>query len=65
MLRGKGVERLRARGSRGDQHVRLVVDVPERPGEEEEALIRKLAEVQDVGVREKGFWQGLFEKITG
>ncbi len=65
VLRGKGVDRLRARGTRGDQHVRLVVDVPTRLSEAEEELVRKLADVQEVGVREKGFWQGLFEKITG
>lgn len=64
VLRGKGVEHLRARGQRGDQHVRLVVDVPKKLSEGEEELIRKLAEVQAVGVREKGFWQGLFEKFT-
>jgi molecular chaperone DnaJ len=65
VLRGRGVERLRARGTKGDQHVRLVVDVPQRPSEAEEELLRQLAEVQDVGVREKGFWTGLFDKFTG
>ena len=65
VLRGKGVEHLRARGTKGDQHVRLVVEVPTRPSEEEEELLRKLAEVQDVGVREKGFWAGLFDKFAG
>ncbi len=64
-LRGKGVERLKARGTRGDQHVRLVVDVPKSPSEEEEDLLRQLAEVQEVGVRESGFWQNLIGKITG
>ena len=64
VLRGKGVERLRARGSQGDQHVRLVVDVPKKLSEEEEDLLRKLAEAHDVGVREKGFWAGLFDKFT-
>jgi molecular chaperone DnaJ len=65
ILRGKGVERLRARGTRGDQHVRLVVDVPASPSEEEEELLRKLAEVQDVGVQEKGFWQKFIGTFTG
>jgi len=64
VLRGKGIARLRAAGTQGDHHLRLVVDVPTRPSEEEEELLRKLADVQDVGVREKGFWQGLFQKLT-
>ena len=64
VLRGKGIARLRASGTLGDQHLRLVVDVPTHPSEEEEELLRKLADVQDVGVREKGFWQGLFQKLT-
>ena len=64
LLRGKGIARLRSPSSNGDQHLRLVVDVPSRPSEEEEELLRKLADVQDVGVREKGFWQGLFQKLT-
>lgn len=60
VLRGKGAERLRARGSRGDHHVRLVVDVPTKLTEQQEDLLRKLAETLEVGVREKGFWQKLF-----
>jgi molecular chaperone DnaJ len=64
-MRGKGIERLRARGTRGDHHVRLVVDVPTKLTEEQEDLLRKLADVLEVGVREKGFWQELFDKITG
>ncbi|NCG22224.1 MAG: molecular chaperone DnaJ [Rhodobacterales bacterium] len=63
-LRGKGTDELRARGTRGDHHVRLVVDVPTELSEEEEDLLRKLAEIQSVGVTEKGFWKGLFEKFT-
>ena len=65
LMRGKGVERIRARGSRGDHHLRLVVDVPASLSEEEEELLRKLADIQDVGVREKGFWQNLIGKFTG
>lgn len=59
-LRGKGVNRLRNRGSKGDHHVRLVVDVPTKLTDEQEELLRKLAETLEVGVREKGFWQRLF-----
>jgi len=62
-LRGKGVDHLRARGVRGDHHVRLVVDVPADLSEEEEDLIRQLAERRQVGVQEKGFWKGLFGKL--
>lgn len=63
-LRGMGVEHLRMRGTRGDQHVRLVVQVPKELSEQEEELIRQLANMQGVGVQEKGFWKGLFDKLT-
>ncbi len=59
-LKGKGVARLRARGTRGDHHVRLVADVPKELTDEQENLLRKFAETLEVGVREKGFWQRLF-----
>lgn len=65
VLRGKGVEQPRSRGHKGDQHVRLVVEVPKELSDEQEALIRKLAELRGQGVHGKGFWQNLFEKITG
>ncbi len=65
VLRGKGVDHIRRRGARGDQHVRLVVDVPTKLSEEEEELLRKLAEVQGTGVQERGFWKNLFENIIG
>lgn len=65
VLRGKGVDLIRSRGARGDQHVRLVVDVPTTLSEEQEELVRKLAELRGQGVHGKGFWQNLFEKITG
>ncbi len=64
VMRGHGVERLRRRGTQGDQHVRLVVDVPKKLSEEEEGIVRKLADVQEAGVREKGFWQELLGKLT-
>jgi len=65
VLRGRGVDQLQRRGTRGDQHVRLVVDVPKKLSEEEEKLLRQLAEVQGTGVQEKGFWKNLFDKLTG
>jgi molecular chaperone DnaJ len=44
-LRGRGVPRLGGRG-RGDLVVRVVVDVPEDMGDEEEELVRRLAELR-------------------
>lgn len=43
-LRGKGISRLHGYG-RGDQYVRITVEVPTRLSEEERKLLRKLAEV--------------------
>lgn len=63
VMRGKGVELIRRRGAHGDQHVRLVVDVPASLSDEEEELLRKLAEVQGTGVQERGFWKSLFENL--
>jgi molecular chaperone DnaJ len=44
-LRGRGVPRLGGRG-RGDLVVRVVVDVPEDMSDEEEELVRRLAELR-------------------
>ncbi|MFT4624459.1 MAG: molecular chaperone DnaJ [Myxococcota bacterium] len=60
VLRGKGVDQLRRRSSRGDHHVRLVVNVPKTLSEEQEELLRRLAELEKVGVQQKGFWARLF-----
>lgn len=43
-LRGKGLPK--KDGSRGDQYLRIVIDIPAQPTEEELALWRKLAEAQ-------------------
>ena len=43
-LRGKG---LPAKEGRGDEYVRIKVDIPEQLSEEEEALYRKLAELKN------------------
>jgi molecular chaperone DnaJ len=64
VLRNKGVDHIRARGTRGNHQVRITVDIPTKLSEEEEELIRKLASLRKVGVQEKGFWQGLFDKLT-
>lgn len=64
IMRGLGVPELRRRGKKGDQHVRLVVDVPTRMGEEEDELIRRLAELQEASVPRKGFWKELLGKLN-
>ncbi|MEZ4241509.1 MAG: molecular chaperone DnaJ [Myxococcota bacterium] len=65
ILRGRGLEMLRARGQKGDQHVRLMVEVPKVLSEEQEELVRKLAELRGQGVHGKGFWKNLFDKFAG
>ncbi|MEM6928153.1 MAG: molecular chaperone DnaJ [Myxococcota bacterium] len=65
LMRGKGVDQIRRRGARGDQHVRLVVEVPQDLSEEEEDLLRQLAEARGHGVQERGFWKNLIDRITG
>jgi len=59
-LRHKGILPIHGRGQPGDHHVQLVVDVPGDLFEEQEELIRQLAEIQGSDVREKGFWKKLF-----
>jgi len=65
LMRNKGVPDVRNPNRRGNHHVRLNVDVPTKLSEEEEELLRKLAEHHDVGVQEKGFWHNFLGKITG
>ena len=61
-IKGKGAPRLTRRGGRGDQLVQVVVDVPRKLSEEEEKLIRALAELQDGDVKEgdKGILGNIF-----
>jgi molecular chaperone DnaJ len=59
-LRGLGVPRLQGRG-RGDLLVVVVVDVPTQLDDEEEALLRRLADLRDEPVAEPG--SGLMDKI--
>jgi molecular chaperone DnaJ len=61
--RGKGIAHIRG-GMLGDNHVRLVVDVPQNPSDEVEDAVRGLAGLLEVGVQEKGFWKELFGKLT-
>lgn len=55
-LRGSGVPHLRGRG-RGDLHVQIVVDIPEDLTDDQEDLIRRLAEArgEDVSPAAEGF----------
>ena len=61
-LRNKGVPFVNRRHSRGDQHVEVVVAVPERMSTEEEELIRRLADVQGQKVDDGGFFSKFFGK---
>jgi molecular chaperone DnaJ len=56
----KGIVRVSGRGPRGDHHVQVVVDVPTSISDEEENLLRQLAELQGSSVQDKGFWRKLF-----
>ena len=62
-LRGRGLPRVNASGV-GDLHVRVQLWTPETVSREEEALIRKLAEMQQAPKsREKGFWTRMKEAL--
>jgi molecular chaperone DnaJ len=63
-LRGRGLARVNANGT-GDLHVRVQLWTPERLGDEEEALIRKLQEIQLAvpADRGKGFWAKMKEAL--
>ncbi len=63
-LKGKGAPHLGRRGGRGDQHVQVVVAVPRTLSDEEEDLIRKLAELQDEKVSDKGFWRDILGRFS-
>jgi len=59
-LRGEGVPDPQRRNRVGDHRIQLVVEVPQSISDDEEDLLRKLAEHQGAGVRDKGFWAKLF-----
>ncbi len=59
-LRSKGVAAIHGRG-RGDQLVQLVVDVPKQLSAKEEELLRELAKLQGVKVKDRGFWGGVLK----
>lgn len=62
LRRGMGMERIRRRGTKGDHHVRVVVEVPKKLNREEKKLLTSLGKLQEGGVQDKGFWQSLMEK---
>jgi molecular chaperone DnaJ len=62
-LRGRGLPRINS-SSTGDLHVRLQLWTPDALSEEEEALVRRLAELQRVPEgRPKGLWSKLKESL--
>jgi len=64
VLHGKGAKHLGGRRGRGDQHVQVVVSVPQKMAPEEEELIRQLASMQDTKVDDKSFLKGFWDRIT-
>jgi len=63
-LSGQGAPRPGGRRGRGDQRVQVIVQVPTRLSAEEDKLIRKLADLQDEKVAEKGFLKDFWDRIT-
>jgi molecular chaperone DnaJ len=64
-LKARGLPRVNGGGT-GDLHVRVQLWTPERLTEEEERLVRRLAEVQPsvpVAGREKSFWKKMKEAL--
>ncbi len=61
-LYGKGVSAVRRR-QRGDHYVQAVVAVPKTLSDDEESLVRQLAELQDEKVHEKGFFRDLVNRL--
>jgi molecular chaperone DnaJ len=62
-LRGRGLPRINS-SSNGDLHVRLQLWTPDALSEEEEALVRRLGELQRVPEgRPKGLWSKLKESL--
>lgn len=41
--------------------MQLIVDVPKQPSQKEDELLRELAKLQGVKVRDRGFWQSVFK----
>jgi molecular chaperone DnaJ len=59
-LKGKGIKRLRS-NSRGDQYLRVNVEIPTKLTQKQKELLRQLAEISnDEGLEQK---KGFFEKV--
>ncbi len=63
-MRDKGIERVNSHGVKGAHHVQLVVQVPKSLSTDEDKLLRELAKLHGQNVEEKGFWKGLFAKLS-
>jgi molecular chaperone DnaJ len=61
-MRGKGIQRLHARGH-GDQHVKVTVKVPEYLSQEEKTLIQRLGEIDDMAEKKKGLFNRVDRKL--
>ncbi len=69
-LNGQGMPRLHGGGMRGNAFVRVVIETPRSLNEQQEALLRKFAELEDVNVspKRKSFVdkvKNYFEMLTG
>lgn len=64
-LRGKGAPSVGGRRGNGDQHIQVVVSVPTRLSQEEQELVRRLAELQEETVKgnEKGFLRDFWDRF--
>ena len=68
-MRGKGLPQLQTSG-RGDMIVRIIVWTPTQLNAQQEALLRSLAEVEDLAPRagqeeDRGFWSKVREALGG
>jgi molecular chaperone DnaJ len=66
-MRGQGIPDPRGRGGRGDQLVRIVVEVPARLSKREEELLRELDGIQEAnpGSARKSFLDKLKDLFSG
>ena len=62
-LNDEGAPRLNGRGC-GSQFIQMLVAVPTTLSQEEEDLLRKLAEIQDVNVVDRGFLREFWDRLT-
>ena len=58
-MRGQGVMSLNGRG-RGDQIVRVVVDVPSKLTKRQDELLREFGKIEEEQRGKKGWWEKLF-----